>query len=289
MRSMTGYGRGTSERSGRRVVVELRAVNHRFLDLKVRGTPLDPAAEELVTAKIREGIERGAVSIAVNVERKSESSAIRIDRAVARDVFGQLSGLAEELGTDRPSLALVVAQPGVVLPPGDEDPDLGPALAEAAAVAVAQLVAMRETEGKTLARDLGQRLAKLGELLATLEQNANAAPDDVRRRLGERLERLLGDKELAIDPHRLAQEVAILADKSDVTEELVRAKSHIEQLIGLLADRGPVGRRIDFLIQELGRELNTMGAKSSLLPAVRGVIAAKAELEKIREQVQNVE
>jgi uncharacterized protein (TIGR00255 family) len=150
---------------------------------------------------------------------------------------------------------------------------------------------MRRLEGSALARDMTERLDALSALLGELAGLAAAAPEEARRRLSERLGKLLESD--AVDPARLAQEVAVLADKLDISEEIVRARSHVEQLRGLVQGSGgkakAVGRRLDFLVQELGRELNTMGAKSSSIELVRRVVAGKAELEKVREQVQNVE
>jgi len=290
MRSMTGYGRGAAERSGRRATVEVRSVNHRFLDIKLRGAALDPGVEEQVSARIRETAERGAITLTVHLERRGPGAAVRVDRAAARAAHAALVSLAEELGTDPPTLALVVAQPGVVLAADDaDDSGAGEAVLAAADDALAQLFSMRAAEGAILARDFQARLAQLAQHIEEIATLAGAAPDEARRKLHDRVSRLL-DGETPIDPARLAQEVAILADKSDVTEELVRARSHVEQLRTLSAGgSGAIGRRLDFLVQEMGRELNTMGAKSSAIEIVRRVVAAKAELEKIREQVQNVE
>jgi uncharacterized protein (TIGR00255 family) len=313
---MTGYGRGAAERSGRRATVEIRSVNHRFLDIKLRGAALDPAVEEQITARLRDIVERGAVTVAIHVERRGPAASVRIDPAAARAAHAALAQLAADLGTAPPSLDLVVAQPGVIVAADDED-DTGTSEAVLAAAdeALTGLTAMRALEGSHLGQDLGERLDVLSATFGELGALASAAPDEARRRLADRLSRLLdGD---AVDPGRLAQEVAVLADKMDITEEIVRARSHVEQLRALIAPIGAdgggaapsgpapararastqsertagraVGRRLDFLVQELGRELNTMGSKSSSIEIVRRVVAAKAELEKVREQVQNVE
>lgn len=295
MRSMTGHGRATVERAGRRATVEIRSVNHRFLDLKLRGVPVAPAVEEQVSARVREQVERGAVTVTVHLERRGEAAAVRLDRDAARAAHGELVELARELSLPAPDLALVLAQPGVVAAADDlaDDQAAAEAILEAAAQALGRLGTMRETEGQTLGKDLGARLDSLRDLLAGIERAAAAQPDEVRRRLGERLARLLEDTRTNLDPARLVQEVAILADRADVTEEIVRARSHLDQVRGLLggaaAPRGGVGRRLDFLVQELGREINTIGSKSSAGEISRHVVEAKAELEKIREQAQNIE
>jgi uncharacterized protein (TIGR00255 family) len=289
---MTGYGRGAAERSGRRATVEIRSVNHRFLDIKLRGAALDPAVEEQLSARLRESLERGAVTVAVHVERRGPAAAVRIDPDAARTAHAALAALATQLGTAPPTLDLVVAQPGVVVAVDDsDDAGTGEAILAAADDALAGLVSMRRLEGSALARDMTERLDALSALLGELAGLAAAAPEEARRRLSERLGKLLESD--AVDPARLAQEVAVLADKLDISEEIVRARSHVEQLRGLVQGPGgkakAVGRRLDFLVQELGRELNTMGAKSSSIELVRRVVAGKAELEKVREQVQNVE
>jgi uncharacterized protein (TIGR00255 family) len=294
---MTGYGRGAAERGGRRATVEIRAVNHRFLDIKLRGAAVDGGTEEQLASRIRDAIDRGAITATIHLERRGPS-AVRYDADAARAAHAALTALAAQLGTAPPDLALVVAQPGVIQAGVDDD---GAAVTEAVVAAaddaLAALVAMRATEGAALARDLDTRLAALASHVAGIAERSAAQPIEARRRLDERLRRLLegGDPAREIDPARVAQEIAILADKLDVTEELVRAQSHLAQMRGLVGapskqgDKGGIGRRLDFLVQELGRELNTMGAKSAAPEIIDLVVRSKAELEKVREQVQNVE
>jgi uncharacterized protein (TIGR00255 family) len=198
-----------------------------------------------------------------------------------------LSALAVRLGVGKPDLALVLAQPGVVVaaePAGDE-PD--PRALAALDAALAQLDRMRITEGQALAAELRARLDELAALRTAIAGLAAALPAQLARRLAERVRRLLEDPEL--DPGRLAQEAAVLADRADVTEELVRLASHVDQAGALLAAPGAVGRRLDFLVQEIGRELNTIGSKSASAEISTAVVDAKAVLEKVREQAQNVE
>jgi uncharacterized protein (TIGR00255 family) len=294
VRSMTGYGRGVAEREGRRVSVEIRSVNHRFFDLKLRGAVVDPAVEDRVGSRLRQRIERGALSVTLRLEGGATGATVRVDRDAARRVHQELDRLGGELRVPGPGpgwLALLCAVPGVLIPAEPSaDPDLLAAQAEQAVDrAVDELLVMRSTEGASLSRDLLARLARLGELAGQIEALAGAAPADARRRLHDRLERLLQGSGVAVDEARLAQEVAVLADRQDVTEELVRLRSHLEQAAALIAADGAVGRRLDFLVQELGREINTIGAKSQASAIARVVVDAKAELEKVREQVQNVE
>ncbi len=277
---MTGFGRGVAEHGGVRATVDLRAVNHRYLDLKLRGT-LSPALEEAITTKLRGALERGSIAISVHVTGAGTHT--RIDREAARRIHAQLAELAAELGTEPPGLGLVLGQPGVVVP-AEERADDVPVLA-ALDAALAQLDQMRALEGVALARELGVRLDELAALHAHIARLAGAVPSQLQRRLTERIAKLGVD----VDPARLAQEVAMLAERADVTEELVRLASHLEQARALVAGSAAAGRRLDFLIQELGREINTIGSKSAAAEVTAAIVEGKAALEKLREQVQNVE
>ncbi len=285
MKSMTGFGRGTAVAAGVRATVDIRTVNHRFLDLKLRGAPLAPAVEEAVATRIRAALERGAVSVTIHVTHEGAAAGPAIDAAVAERVHRQLADLAARLGTAPPDLALVIAQPGVLVTQErtDDDPPVLPALD----AALAQLGEMRLAEGAALAAELTARLDTLTALRVQVATVAATVPQQLTRRLHERVRRLLDDIE--VEPARLAQEVALLADRSDVTEELVRLASHLDQARALVAGPGSAGRRLDFLIQEIGRELNTIGSKSAVTEISTTIVEGKAVLEKIREQVQNVE
>jgi len=285
VRSMTGFGRGVSEQARVRATVDIRGVNHRFLDLKLRGGPLSPALEEAISTRVRGVIERGSITVSIHLVRTAGAPRVNFQAAGAAHV--QLSELARTLGMHGPDLALVLAQPGVVAL-ADEDHEAPDASVLAATeAALAQLQAMRDAEGQALARELTARLAELDGLRTKIAHLARTVPETVQARLRERIDKLLGDQ--AIDPARLAQEVALLADRADVTEELVRLASHLEQASKLVTAKEPSGRRLDFLVQELGRELNTIGSKSALAEITALVVEGKAVLEKVREQVQNVE
>ena len=279
---MTGHGRGSAETNGRRVTVEVRAVNHRFLDLKLR-VPVDADTERRAGEAIRRRIERGAVTVSLR-EEGSATRTVKLDLPLARGVHAALADLARELGLAAPiPLELVAAQPGVL---ALGEPADGDALFLAALdAALEALVAMRRAEGEALARDLSARLERLETLAREIGRLAAGAPSVLAARLRERLDRLGAD----VPPERLAAEAALLDDRADVTEEIVRLDSHLRQARGLVASEAPIGRKLDFLVQELGREINTVGSKSPSAEISRCVLDAKAELEKIREQVQNVE
>jgi len=298
VRSMTGFGRGVAEQGRTRATVDVRTVNHRFLDLKLRGQ-LAPALEDAISTRVRAAIERGSVSVSVHVVREGGAGAMRIDEGAARAAHRQLADLARVLGTAGPELALVLAQPGVVIAAEDDprDDSDAPAVLAALDAALVQLATMRDGEGLALARELLARLDELGRLRVDIERLAADIPERVQRRLQQRLERLLQDEATErsndaggfLDPVRLAQEVALLADRADVTEELVRLASHLDQARALINGSGAAGRRLDFLVQEIGRELNTIGSKSAATEISSAIVEAKAVLEKVREQVQNVE
>lgn len=285
---MTGYGRGVAEHAGVRATVDIRAVNHRFLDIKLRGS-VSPAIEDAITTKVRTALERGAITISVAVEHHAQRVAARIDLDAAQRAFEQLTSLATHLGLARPDLPLVLAQPGVVVDSTVETGHDPTAVMTALDSALAQLDLMRSAEGKALETELVARLDELTALRTTIAALAANVPQLVSKRLQERVKRLLEAEATSIDPARLAQEVALLADRADVTEELVRLVSHLDQARTLLAGATAAGRRLDFLVQEIGRELNTIGSKSSLAEISSTVVDAKAVLEKVREQVQNVE
>ena len=289
MRSMTGYGRGAVERGELRATADVRSVNHRFLDLKLRAGQLPAALEDAVAARVRGAIERGSVAVTIHVAGGGPGG-MRIDGDAAVSAHRMLAELAARLAIPGPDLALVLAQPGVVTA-GDAIDDGGAAVALAALdAALVQLDAMRAAEGAALAAELRIRLGELVALRARIAGIAGGVPHQVARRLAERVARLAEDVGGAgLDQARLAQEIALLAERADVTEELVRLASHLDQAGALVDGTGAVGRRLEFLVQEIGRELNTIGAKATAIEITTSVVAAKATLEKIREQVQNVE
>ncbi|MEO8707042.1 MAG: YicC/YloC family endoribonuclease [Kofleriaceae bacterium] len=286
MRSMTGYGRGVASHGGTRATVDIRAVNHRFLDLKLRGAGLAPALEEQVSSRIRAKLERGSVAVSIHLANERAAATTRIDPDAARAAYETLAATAQALSVAGPDLALVLAQPGVVI--ANDVDDAEPPVLPALELALAQLDQMRTTEGAALATEITNRLGELTALRATIATLAAGVPQQITKRLNERIKRLLEDP-AGVDPARVAQEVAMLADRADITEELVRLASHLDQARGLLAATSPSGRRIDFLVQEIGRELNTIGSKSTVAEISTAVVEAKAVLEKVREQVQNVE
>jgi len=290
MRSMTGFGVGQAPLGEGRVIVELRALNHRFLEVRVRlpNELLDQAffLEQLA----RERLNRGRFDVGVRLEGAAlPPPELSIERA--RAVYASWRALRDELapGTELP-LSVLTAMPELVTVPTDADPSLAQqALRTAFDAAHARLDEMRRTEGAALNREIDARLSSARRLRAIVAERCGELLDAYRTRLRDRIERLLSDASVRVDPGRLEAELVLLAERSDVTEELVRLDSHFSQFSELLESDGPVGRRLEFLLQEIGREANTIGAKSQDAPIAHLVVEMKAELERIREQVQNVE
>ncbi|HSB42612.1 MAG TPA: YicC/YloC family endoribonuclease [Methylomirabilota bacterium] len=293
IRSMTGYGRAEAGGSRAVLTVECRSVNHRHLDVSLKlpralaGFEAD--ARRLIQAAVQRG--RVEVGVAVTAAEGTVLNPLTVNLAQAREYAEAARSLAEalELG-DGPALGWVMAQSGVLT--REEQAPLAadeawPLLERALSGALAEMVARRETEG----RALGDELAGLGAQLAghvdTVAQRAPAAVERRAARLRERMQAMLAGAE--VDQARVVAEVAVWADKTDVTEELARLRAHLAQLAALLAGDGPVGRTLDFLIQEINREVNTIGSKADDLEISQAVIAAKSTLEKMREQVANLE
>jgi uncharacterized protein (TIGR00255 family) len=289
--SMTGFGSGSATVGSEAVTVELKSVNHKFLEVKVRAprelAPLEPTVQRL----IKERLARGAVDVSVRRALKTATGSVpTVDLPLAREYRRAFGEVARALGLpDDLTLRDLALQPGIIRL--EEPPmavaDAGPALEQALAAALEGLQGMRRREGAALERDLLARLALVDGLVAELSGLAPAAVAEYQARLQDRLRELLQGG--PVDPQRLAQEVALHAERTDVAEELTRLASHLVQLRGLLAQEEPSGRKMDFLVQELHREVNTTGSKSQHAGISGRVLALKAELERIREQVQNVE
>ncbi len=290
-KSMTGYGSAERERDGRTWSVEVRSVNNRFLDAKVK-LPRDYVSfEEPIRRRIAEFHQRGRVDLTLTVGGVSARPVvIRVDRELAKRYQEALAILAETTGiTGEIQLLQFANLPDILVREQCAD-DLEAIAGDIDQVVVTALQAcrdMRQTEARHLQNDLRERLLSFTGVVRSIEQQLPLLLRQRQDGLQQRLERLLDGVEL--DPVRLAQEVAILADKTDITEELVRLASHIGQFETLLDASEPVGRTLDFLIQELLREVNTVGSKISDAGIAHQVIALKSELEKMREQIQNIE
>jgi uncharacterized protein (TIGR00255 family) len=289
MRSMTGFGCGEAELDGNKLTCELRALNHRFLDVRVR-MPEELASQAFFVEQLaRERLSRGRFDIGVRLD--DGGGVARFSPTRARAVYESLLKLRDELapGTEVPVSALASLPQLLVDTPHSSSQGVEEALLRAFGAALARLDEMRAREGQALARELGERLSALRVLSASAKVLSQGTAERQLSRLRERVARLLSDVAASPDQGRLETELALLADRSDVTEELVRLASHFDQFEALLADLEPVGRRLEFLLQEMSREANTLGSKSQDVKLSHLVVDIKSQLEKIREQVQNVE
>jgi uncharacterized protein (TIGR00255 family) len=292
VRSMTGYGAGRADAPTARVTVEIRSVNQRFLDVKVNA-PRDYAPwEREVRDRVRAVAQRGRVDVTIArtpiAARRRYAVAVRVE--LARAYVAAARRLGRDLGLDgKVSLVDVLRLPDL-FEVSEEPPDPRreqAAMRRALARALVVFDAERRREGAHLERDMRRRTAAVRRATADIRRRLPHALAELRRQVEERLVRLVGGAEL--DRGRVAQEVAVLADRSDVTEELVRLEAHLLALAATLRERGPVGKRVEFLLQEVHRELNTTGSKAGDRGITDLVLAAKAEVERLREQVQNVE
>jgi uncharacterized protein (TIGR00255 family) len=290
MRSMTGYGSGRAALGEGHVVLDVRTVNHRFLDVRVRLPSRIQTRAPAVERVIRSRLERGRVDVTGRFEGQTlPQPMLDVDRA--RSVYAQLTALRDELNPNEPvPLALLSSVPELFVINRDIDEDaLDAALEQAAEAACQAVVSMRDKEGQALASELRARLRDLEDILGALTPALPALTESRRTRLRDRLHALLADTQAPLDPARLEQEVAVLAERSDVTEELVRLESHRLQMLELTENsNAPVGKRIDFLLQEMARESNTIGSKIQDGTITPHVIALKACIEQMREQAQNV-
>jgi uncharacterized protein (TIGR00255 family) len=291
IRSMTGFGAGRAAEGEEAVDVEVRSVNHKFCEVKVR-LPRELAALELELQRaVKERLARGGVEVLVRRAAGAPSAVVpRVDAALAAEYARAFAELQRSLGLGGAvALADVLGAEGVVrLEERAPDVDAGRAAAAAAlAQALDALAAMRAREGEALARDLEARLATAEGLVARVEALAPQSIEHYRARLHERIQDVA--RGFVPDPARLAQEVALFADRMDVSEEVTRLRSHVAQTRGLMAGSEPAGRKMEFLVQEMHREANTIGSKSQSAEIAAAVVQLKAEIERMREQVQNVE
>jgi uncharacterized protein (TIGR00255 family) len=290
MRSMTGFGMGSAPLGGGRLVLEIKTVNHRFLEIRCR-TPRElTAAEPQIERLVRAALNRGHCTVGLMYEG-SAGGVARLDGKALAAHLAELQSIAEKTGVPLSSLVPILATaPDIYSLPVFDDPEaLARAVEAAFSPAIANLVAMRESEGRAMACDLAARLEELRGGLRSLEELAEKYASSLLSRMRLRVSALLEDSGAAIETGRIESEVALLADKADISEEITRLKSHCDQMSHLLDHSEPVGRRLDFLIQEMGREANTVGSKAAFAELTHVVVEFKAALEKMRELVQNVE
>jgi uncharacterized protein (TIGR00255 family) len=291
IRSMTGFGRGETSLGGVALSVEIRSVNARHCDVRVRSPRELASLESQIRSQVAGRFARGTLDVSIRFgSPRGGESRIEIDLETARGYVQAARTLAQETGLAEPlSVEALLAMPGVAKAREQEidEEQAGPALKAAVDAACDETLAMRAREGQALERELRARSTALAGILSEIESRADEVVQGLRARLEKRIAALA--PELALTPGRIEQEVVIYADRMDVTEEVVRFRSHLEQFHETLALQGPAGRKLEFILQELSRETNTIGSKAADAPIAKRVVELKTELEKLREQVLNVE
>ena len=291
MYSMTGYGKGAAADSGRELTVELKSVNHRFLDISMRLPRVLSCLEDPIRKMIGERLGRGHIDVFVNYRNtRSDSKSVRVDDILLSEYVAAARKANEQLALhDDLTLSNVLRLPDVTeIVPADEDTEALIRLCNAAlASALDSLILMRKSEGDRLRTALSEGVDRMEAYREKILARAPYVVETYRQKLTERIEAVLTDTE--IDRARLATEVALFADRCCIDEELVRLNSHITQFRNYLLSDEPVGRNMDFIIQEMNRECNTIGSKANDYELTGTVLLCKAEIEKLREQIQNVE
>ncbi len=291
IKSMTGYGRAALSLGGREIAVEIRSVNNRYLDLNVKLPRAYAFAEEAVRKRAKATIARGKVDIYFTISASTEGEAeIALDRPLLESYLKALRTIAADYGVqDDVTVSVLARYQDLFLVQRSEvdEARLTEDLLQALDAALTAYDAMRQVEGAAMERDIRSRAKTVEALVGAIEARAPETLAEYRARLTAKLQEVL-DKQ-GIDEGRILTEAALYADRIAVDEETVRLRSHLAQLSDMLSKGGPAGRKLDFLLQELNRETNTIGSKSNDLIQTRTVVEIKAELEKIREQIQNIE
>ena len=292
MKSMTGFGRGSATGENFSVAIDVKTVNNRFLDVHLRmGTELS-SLESVVKRRISTRLSRGRVDASITFERTGEV-AYELNRPLIAGFLGALKTMQQEFDlTGEPDINVLARLPGAMQPVRDGlDEKMIAGIVNAIDEALNELEQMREREGEALAAEMHLRLDEISRQVPIIESAASLLVDNYRARLQKRIGELLARDTpgVEVDPGRIAQEVAYLADRSDISEEITRLKSHLVQFRETLESSGETGKRLDFLLQELNREANTVLSKSTDLSIKEAALQIKGEVEKLREQVQNVE
>jgi len=281
---MTGFGRGSAGRGPNKIDVEIRSVNSRFLEMKFRGFTLDPATEQKIRALMEKSIQRGNAQVRVELNVSQDNQKLSFNK----DRFEMIQDVVKKIHVSygqRMSLSDIISTHDLLK--ADEPDSINQSvIIKAVEHALNQLNEMREKEGKQIQDDILKRIKNLQNAIDSAEHISGNFKSEKQAQLQEKISELLNGESL--DESRLIQEVAYLADRADVTEEIVRCRSHFDQLHTYLDREDPVGKRFNFLIQEIGREINTIGSKSPQTDVTKHVVEMKGELEKIREQAQNI-
>ena len=291
VKSMTGYGRKKAENDQREVTVEIKSVNHRYLALNIKVPRIYSFLEEAVKSAVSSRVSRGKVDVFVSVFTKDGKDVIVTPNLeLIREYVEALRQVRDTFGLADDISTMGVAQMPDALSIDKEEPDneaVQQQVLEVVGQALEEYDAMRRAEGARLCQDIVQRAGRIGQLVDHVEERSPQTVEEYRKRISARMQELLGDTEIA--EQRILAEAALFADKVSVTEEIVRLRSHLAQLNTMLSADTAVGRKLDFLVQEMNREANTIGSKANDYELAQTVVEIKAEIEKIREQIQNIE
>ena len=298
LKSMTGFGRGEYEDANFSITVEMKAVNHRYNEVSIRLPRFMNPVEDRIRKTILKTISRGRIDVFINADyTTSDNATLKVDKNLAAAYHKALLDIAEAIGAEKLNMNEAVEVMNIArfddvinVKEGFFDVEsVWPKIDAAVQQALSNLVAMREAEGGNIYGDFIYRADLIAEKLTQIEERSGMIVDEYQSRLTERINNILAEYNVTVEPERLLQEVAIFADRSSITEEIVRLKSHIKQFKAILASDKPVGRKLDFLIQEFNREANTIASKANDYTLAQIVVEIKAEIEKIRVQIQNIE
>lgn len=290
IKSMTGFGRGKYEIDGRTYTVEIKSVNHKYTDISVKLPKFFNFVEDQVRKRIRDSISRGKVDVFISFENYSnKGTSIKINKELAKEYLTQLKELADEANIDfSVNVTDVSKLPEILKIENDSDEELiSNELMVAVDYAIDAFINMREIEGKKLIEDVEKRIYTIQDKVNEITEFSSTLIEEYIEKLRLRVNELLEPG--VVDENRLMQEIVIFSDKSSIEEELTRLKSHISQFLNLIKQSSPIGKKMDFLIQEMNRETNTIGSKANCLEITNRVIEIKTEIENIREQIQNIE
>jgi len=287
---MTGYGHCEYTENDITFTVEIKTVNHRYSDIFLRIPKQISSLEEQVRSLINDRIHRGKIDVYINYENKSsQDHEVILDESLAKAYYNALKKIADDLGLrDDISASTIARFPDIIKVEKKDDSDyIAEILKKAVSAAIDEVIEMRTREGERLKENLFAILDNIENFVRKIEEKAPIVVKEYKEKLEQRLSELIDIQQ--VDPARIATEVALFADKCSIDEELIRLSSHIFQMKEMLNAGSPVGKKADFLIQEMNREVNTIGSKANDLEITRNVVELKSEIEKLREQIQNIE
>ena len=290
IKSMTGFGRGKYENEGRTYTIEIKAVNHKYSDISIKMPRFFNSLEDAIRKKISSVISRGKIDVYITFENYSDKGTnIRLNKELAKTYIDELKALAEETGIQNNINVMELAKFPEVLKLDEDSQEeiIGRELNIALEEALEKFIQMKEIEGAKLVEDIEKRIENVQTKVEEISNYSSNLIQEYIVRLEARVKELLNTD--IVDENRLAQEIVIYSDKCSIEEELTRLRSHIAQFKRLLKETSPIGKKFDFLVQEMNRETNTIGSKANCLEITNRVIDIKTELENIREQIQNIE